>query len=116
MDFIINIIPSPMLSPINRKTPRLSPVLTEIVLTEKEHSIIDLSGYLIEDDYFNQKEKSERKSILSFLQETNKKVSNDEENFEIDMLEFDEVISTFTLKELKELNELIDEIDSILNN
>ena len=107
MDFIINIIPSPMLSPI----------LKEIVLTEKEHSIIDLSGYLIEDDYFNQEKSDkkcyERKSILSFLQETNKKVSNEYENFEIDMLEFDEAISTFNVKEL---NELIDEIDAILNN
>lgn len=139
MDFIINILPSPSLSPIYKKSPKwspssrtvYSPMLKEIVLCEKEHSIVDLSGYLIENDYFDkreekQEEKQEEKikekyeiketqSILSFLQQTNKQTNQEDEenvdNLEIDMLEFEELISSYSIKEL---DELIEKIDAVL--
>jgi len=133
MDFIINILPSPALSPIYKKSPKwspssrtvYSPMLKEIVLCEKQHSIVDLSGYLIENDYFNEKqndkieevkEVKESQSILSFLQQTNKsyKKEDDDNNFdnlEIDMLEFEELISSYSIKEL---DELIEKIDAVL--
>lgn len=147
MDFIINILPSPSLSPIYKKSPKwspssrvvYSPMLKEIVLCEKEHSIVDLSGYLIENDYFDKreekqeekiKEKNEEKiketqSILSFLQQTNKqtnkinrsKSQEDDENvdnLEIDMLEFEELISTYSIKELDELIEKIDAVFELI--
>lgn len=143
MDFIINILPSPALSPIYKKSPKwspssrvvYSPMLKEIVLCEKEHSIVDLSGYLIENDYFNEKQNEnkeekqnenkeikETQSILSFLQATNQernkssKKDDDEnldnlDNLEIDMLEFEELISSYSIKEL---DELIEKIDAVL--
>lgn len=135
MDFIINILPSPALSPIYKKSPKwspssrvvYSPMLKEIVLCEKEHSIVDLSGYLIENDYFDKREEKqnenkeikETQSILSFLQATNQesnkssKKDDDEnlDNLEIDMLEFEELISSYSIKEL---DELIEKIDAVL--
>lgn len=132
MDFIINILPSPSLSPIYKKSPKwspssrvvYSPMLKEIVLCEKEHSIVDLSGYLIENDYFNEKQNEnkeenkeikETQSILSFLQQTNKSYKKEDDdnfdNLEIDMLEFEELISSYSIKEL---DELIEKIDAVL--
>lgn len=132
MDFIINILPSPSLSPIYKKSPKwspsshvvYSPMLKEIVLCEKQHSIVDLSGYMIENDYFNEthsekieevKEIKESQSILSFLQQTNKPYKKDDDdnfdNLEIDMLEFEELISSYSIKEL---DELIEKIDAVL--
>ena len=145
MDFIINILPSPSLSPIYKKSPKwspssrtvYSPMLKEIVLCEKEHSIVDLSGYLIENDYFDKREEKqeekikekyeikETQSILSFLQQTNKQTNQennsesqeDEENvdnLEIDMLEFEELISNYSIKELDELIEKIDAVFDLI--
>ncbi len=132
MDFIINILPSPSLSPIYKKSPKwtpssrvvYSPMLKEIVLCEKEHSIVDLSGYLIENDYFNEKQNEnkeevkeikETQSILSFLQSTNQETKKEDDedldNLEIDMLEFEELISSYSIKEL---DELIEKIDAVL--
>jgi hypothetical protein len=112
MDVVINIYPSP--SPIisDYFSPHISRShtireLDEIVLTEKEHTVVDLSGYLVQDTHSDSTRPS---TVLSFMKDINQK--RKESDLDIDMIDFEEIKKEFD-DLLTQMS--IEEIDNFLN-
>jgi len=117
MDVVINIYPSPSpiisdyFSPLISHTVQISTTISEldeIVLTEKEHTVVDLSDYLVQDD--KHLDSKSQATVLSFMKDLNQK--RKESDLDIDMIDFEEI--------KKEFDELltqmsIQEIDNFVN-
>jgi hypothetical protein len=121
MDVIINIYPSPSpiisdyFSPLISHTSQISQTISEldeIVLTEKEHTVVDLSGYLVQDTH---SDSSRPATVLSFMKDINQK--RKESDLDIDMIDFEEIKKEFdellTRMSLEEMDNFINTIETL---
>jgi hypothetical protein len=116
MDVVINIYPSP--SPIisDYFSPRIFPAISEldeIVLTEKAHTIVDLSDYIVQNTHANTSKPS---TVLSFMKDLNHQ-KRKESDLDIDMIDFEEIKKEFdeliTKMSLEEMDNFINTIETL---
>jgi hypothetical protein len=112
MSYIIDILPSPFFTAKStpQKRDKLDDLqeLEEIVLCEKNHTAININ---IDDRYFSNKEANNvSQTILSFLQENNKKKEEDIDLLDFDFDEIDSLLNYMTIEELDEMIKKCEEI------
>ncbi len=120
MDVVINIYPSPIISdyfsPRISNTIQISPTISEldeIVLTEKEHTVVDLSDYIVQDTHSNTSKPS---TVLSFMKDLNHP-KRKESDLDIDMIDFEEIKKEFdellTQMSIEEMDNFINTIETL---
>jgi hypothetical protein len=126
MDVVINIFssPSPIIS--NYFSPRVYHTsnnvhtireLDEIVLTEKEHTIVDLSGYLVQENIQSHNKSS---TVLSFMKDLNdqkRQIEQTQIELDIDMIDFEEIKKEFddllTQMSIEEIDKFLETLETL---